>query len=247
MTAVYSIIIGIILILNLIISVSLFLLKSKPEMFKIGKVIDVNNEGSVLEVNIKGEIKKCKLDMLYPIGTEIGVFYFDDGSDEVIYGVKHIIHGLPESTLVGTVICGFYLACLAMGITSGFGSFMAIIMAAIMCFCYGMASILEDTCSNANSVELEIEYDSEIKLENSETELFSPVFKYVEGEETKYLKGFKYCSAEELETYKGAPIKVRYNDICKKITLVSKFKKIKVFKIFAIICIILTAIAPLIL
>lgn len=231
----YGIIIFLLSFSGITLSAGIELFKKQPNFYSKGKVVSVSGEGSIIEIEINGEVKNYKLNKLYPVGEIVPVFFFNDDTDEVVQGFKGILDKLSFPGMLAGIIGVVYLLNLMTGRISGFAPFITIFASEIFCFLFGCASVIVDSYSKNNSIELEVEFDTEIKLENSEKELYSPVFRYIEGEETKYLKGFEYMASDTFKKVKNGKVKIKYNDDEKSFCRASRFKMLLGFRILSFV------------
>ena len=199
-----------------------------------GTVIYVSGDGSIVETEVKGEIKSFSMKESYPLASVIPIFcYLEDSTCE--FGYKYFFPGLLEIFKISSILSAYYLLGHFFEMFNGVWPFSFILLGCFSSFWYGIINLYVVPTTKGNCEELILEHVLDERLEDDTKELYTPVFKCETENEIRFLRGFKYETLGELKKYKKGKFKARYDVVSNEIYMQAEYRTVHFIRFVSII------------
>ena len=209
-------------LISLIPGVCVFLFKN---IFIKAKVLECNNEGSIIEINGNKKSGRVKIKDFYPVDTEISVFSFLNGAYCKVANRNDIL-SFTYGILLGIIpLCTFLWVAETGGILNYRIGFNCCYFSWLLFLDAGATYNQIINFTGRNARKLEVEYVLSEVIENN-TKLFSPIFTYIEDDGIKQLDGLKYKNIN-IYDFKNKKNIVFYNEEIKDFMVEKDVNKIK--------------------
>lgn len=178
-------------------TISVFV-KDKDSKILDGVVIAVDKKGSIVQIEHNDNYKDVYILSKYPVGTELKIDYNGEGSSATVWD-KGDFKYAGFSLLACFAMDMFYILLGSWGdISFNAASFILLVLASFFMMVAGVMKYALNSFENSKMEEIDIIYMYSKYLEADER-FESPVFRYFDNGEEKFIDNLEYYFGSELE------------------------------------------------